>query len=314
MSMVVQKPDKEQVSLMLKSQQNRFIKNMEYDPNLIQQTDEGPVAFVEGEEIPILDMAFDVQIVQPGHVRANKELSSLIGKIVILLDPANPSDVAVDELTLMPVTIVNFGFRNFGPFDEKASDDDRKLLCYSFDGIVPSPRLPAPLNPVCAELALQNGEYHRRIVCPYATWNDDKKPDCRATVTLGFFDLERRIPLRISLHGTAFSAWNALQRAYKQAKNVARLKRKSINDYVIKMTVENFGTYVTPKFTLVESDGSFGKPSEYLPICKYYMETVFSRIPDETPPAQDALKEDEQLEEVTSEDKQALEEASEFAI
>lgn len=305
-------PSKEQLDAMIRSQQARFIKTREYDPELVTQTDDGPVAVIEGEEIPLLDMAFDVQVVQPGHVTNNKDLAKLVGKIVILLDPSNPGDVVTDELTLMPVTIVNFGFRNFGPFNEKANEDDKKLICYSMDGVQPSRKLPAPLNPVCSELVLQNGEYHRRAVCPYAQWDGDKKPDCRAVVTLGLFDLERKIPLRLQLHGTAYGAWTALQRAYKQAKNVARLKKKSINDYVIKMTVENNGTYMTPQFKLVEADGSMGKPADFLPVCKYYMDTVFARLPEEPVPS--AQIEDEKVGEITDGDKRELEEASDFVL
>lgn len=305
-------PAKDQVEAMIRSQQSRFIKTREYDPALVNQTDDGPVAVIGEEEIPLLDMAFDVQVVQPGHVRNNKELASLVGKIVVMLDPSNPGDVTADELTLMPVTIVSFGFRNFGPFDEKGGEDDKKLLCYSTDGVQPSRKLPAPMNPVCSELVLQNGEYHRRIVCPYAQWDGDKKPDCRAVVTLGLFDLERKIPLRLQLHGTAYGAWTSLQRAYKQARNVARLKKKSINDYVIKMTVENNGTYMTPQFKLVEADGETGKPSDYLPVCKYYMDTVFARLPEETPPP--AQIAEDKVGEITEGDEKELAEASDFVL
>lgn len=93
--------------------------------------------------------------------------------------------------------------------------------------------------------------------------------------------MERHIPILMRLHGTAIGAWNALQRSYRTAKNVARLKRKSIGDYYIELTVDYSGTYVTPVFTLKEGTEVTGKASDYMQICKYYMEKLFMRVPDE---------------------------------
>jgi hypothetical protein len=308
-------PNSQQITTLVQAQHNRFIKNREYDASFITQTDDGPVGTIDQEEIPLLDVAFDLQIVQPGHVTRNKALAPFTGKILIQFDKDDPAaNEAAEVLNLMPITIAGFGFRNFGPYDEKGGDDANRLLCYSNDGVIPSERVAVPLNSVCSELVLRNGEYQRKVVCPHAVWNDDSKPDCRAVVTLGLFDIERRIPVRLQLHGTAYGSWNALQRAYKQAKNVARLKRKSINDYVIRMSLENNGTYFTPQFRLVEAEESLGKPSRFLPVCKYYMEKLFSRVVEEEPVVESSAMAEVAAVETTAEDTQAVADGQGFTL
>lgn len=259
---------------LLEAQHARFIKNPDFSNELsLRATDDGPVATVAGEEIPLLDMAFDLQVVQPGHVTQNKKLAPLVGKILVLYDKEQPEAEYAEEMNLMPITIIGYGQRNFGAFDEA----EKKLLCYSNDGVVPADKVTVPMHHVCANVEQRNGEYVRNLVCPHAVWDGDKKPDCRTVVTLGFFDLERKIPVRLQLHGTGYGAWNQLQRAYRQARNVARLKKKSINDYIIRLSIKNEGTYMVPEFRLLEAPEEFGNPKDWLPICKYYMGTVFSR-------------------------------------
>lgn len=257
---------------LLEAQHSRFIKNMEYDLP-IAQTDDGPVATVNGEEVPLLDIFFDLQIVQPGHVTQNKKLSSLVGKILVLYNKEEPDSEYAEELYLIPITILGYGQRNFGPYDTQ----EGKLLCYSMDGVTPAERVTAPLHHVCAEVVFRNGEYIRNLVCPHATWSDDKKPDCRTVVSLAFLDMERKVPVRLQLHGTGIGAWNQLQKAYKQARNVARLRKKSINDCIIKLYIRNEGTYMVPEFKVQEAPESLGRPIDWLPVCKYYMQTIFSR-------------------------------------
>lgn len=202
-----------------------------------------------------------------------------VAKILVIYDENDPTQESTDHLNLAPITIVGTSMRNFGNFDSAASD--KKLLCYSSDGIVPADRVEVPLNPCCAEIVMGKNGPQRKVVCPEAIWKDGNKPCCREEVTVAFFDMERHIPILMRLHGTAIGAWNALQRSYRTAKNVARLKRKSIGDYYIELTVDYSGTYVTPVFTLKEGTEVTGKASDYMQICKYYMEKLFMRVPDE---------------------------------
>ena len=265
--------------LLIKAQQGRFLKNTDYSGLDIRRDDDGDVAILGDREIPLLDVAFPIKIVQPGHVTDNKALKDHVAKILVIYDENDPTQESTDHLNLAPITIVGTSMRNFGNFDSAASD--KKLLCYSSDGIVPADRVEVPLNPCCAEIVMGKNGPQRKVVCPEAIWKDGNKPCCREEVTVAFFDMERHIPILMRLHGTTIGAWNALQRSYRTAKNVARLKRKSIGDYYIELTVDYSGTYVTPVFTLKEGTEVTGKASDYMQICKYYMEKLFMRVPDE---------------------------------
>lgn len=264
-------PTQDQLSCLFESEKKRFV-NTEYDRTLVVRNDDGASMVINGEDVPLLDAAFELLVVQPGHIAERKELKDVKGKILEIWNKDDPTEIAVDELTLLPITIVSQGFRNFGTYGEGEKD----LVCYSVDGVVPSSKVPMPLNSVCSELTLRNGEYIRNVVCQYAQWQGNNKPQCRAVVTLAFFDLERKCPVTLQLHGTGYGAWTALQRSWKTAKNVARLKKKSINDYVLKLTVKDEGTYYVPEFRIVIDD-TFGDPKAYLPVRKYYLENLFAR-------------------------------------
>lgn len=246
--------------LLTKAQQGRFLKNTDYSGLDIRRDDDGDVAILGDREIPLLDVAFPIKIVQPGHVTDNKALKDHVAKILVIYDENDPTQESTDHLNLAPITIVGTSMRNFGNFDSAASD--KKLLCYSSDGIVPADRVEVPLNPCCAEIVMGKNGPQRKVVCPEAIWKDGNKPCCREEVTVAFFDMERHIPILMRLHGTAIGAWNALQRSYRTAKNVARLKRKSIGDYYIELTVDYSGTYVTPVFTLKEGTAEEEDASE----------------------------------------------------
>lgn len=268
-----------QKELLVKAQQGRFLANTDYSGLVIQTAEDGDVAVLGDQEIPLLDVAFPIKIVQPGHVSDNKALKDFVAKILVVYDENDPTQEATDHLKLAPITIVGTAMRNFGEFDSTAQN--KNLLCYSNDGIVPAERVEVPLNTRCADIAMGKDGPYRKVVCPEAVWNNGNKPCCREEITVAFFDMERHIPIIMRLHGTAIGAWNALQRSYRTAKNVARLKRKSINDYYIELTVDYSGTYVTPVFTLKEGNEITGKSADYIKICKYYMEKLFMRQPVE---------------------------------
>ena len=242
------------------------------------------------EEIPILSQDFELRIIQPGSVKHNKNLAPHIGKMML---PGLDAETSYDSMLLMPITIVWEGFRNFAPYVDGQTDE--ALLCYSCNGFTPSPKVTSPLNNVCTQLVVdEGGRPYRKIVCPYAIWEKGKKPVCRSIIALAFLALlvdGLRIPVRLQLHGTGMGAWNQLQREYKRTKNVAKLKRKSISDYVIRLTLENNGTYSSPRFTMIEAEEKLGKVSRYLPLIGRYMEHLYSRKTSETetvPPPSDA--------------------------
>jgi hypothetical protein len=169
---------------------------------------------------------------------------------------------------------VERGFRLFNSnFDDK---DNNKLLCFSKNGLYPHPNAAEPRNSICAVVDA-NGR--RDIKCPMAMWENGKVPQCREYVVLGAIDMIRKIPVTLQLHGVGMKAYNALGQAYTRAKNVARLKKKSINDYVIKFTLEDSGPYVTPKFDLIEYNEETGSPRDLINLAKYYRTTVFKYAP-----------------------------------
>lgn len=296
------------VSDALVAQQTAFIRNPEFDEGFIQGTGDEAVAIIDGEEIPVLNTSWELQIVQPGHVQKNSKFADKIGKILIVTGQKNEDPVEVlDSITLMPVNIIRNAWRLFtGTFGV-----DGKLLCYSNDGLCPSPKVDNPSSERCAEIIPGNGIPRRKILCPKAKWVGDMKPECRASVTLGFYAPELMMPLRLELHGTGYSAYNALQRSYNQVRNLARLKGKSINDYVVVLSTENKGTYCLPVFSLVEAPKNIN-PAKLLPLCKYYMSTVLApSIEDDnltqTETAQAEIN-------VTEEDMKAVEAAGQFQV
>lgn len=239
--------------------------------NLTTEMDEDgwPVAVVGEDRIPLVDTVFDLQIIQPGNVRNDKSLAKHIGELKIV-----QLDEFREEGWFLPITIINYGFRKYGEYAEGA---DNQLQCWSNDGLQPSPRAEMPCSDECAKLEVKNGVPYLNVTCSEAQWLDGKKPSCAQYINVALLDLERLIPVRLSLHGTGLGAWNQLQRAYKNVRNIAKLKGKSINDYVLKITTDNEGTFVKPNMEFIEAPEKFGKTSRFRPILQHYLETLFTR-------------------------------------
>jgi len=232
--------------------------------------DEGwPVAVIGDERIPMVDTVFDLQIVQPGNVRNDKSLAKHVGELrIVQLDEFR------EEGWFLPITIINYGFRKYGEYTEGA---ENQLQCWSNDGLTPSVRVTMPCSGECAKLEVKNGTPYLNVTCPEAQWVDGKKPACSQNINVALLDLERLIPVRLSLHGTGLGAWNQLQRAYKNTRNIAKLKGKSINDYVLRITTDNEGTFVKPNMEFIEAPERFGKTGRFRPILQHYLETLFTR-------------------------------------
>ncbi|MGN1038864.1 MAG: hypothetical protein ACI4P0_05665 [Mailhella sp.] len=243
-------------------------------------TDEfgGPATKVGDEDIALLDVAYRVGVVQPGTVMNNKDNKDLVkNKGKLSLTFGKDEAEYVDELWVKPVTIVSYGFSMFDK--QFAQGDDNAPVCYSTNGLTPAQDVLDPMNPVCAESVLRNGIPAVSPVCPRAVWvKGGGKPQCQQRVTVGLFDLERKIPLILSLHGTGMAAWNSLCREYANLKNRCRWRRESMSSYALKITLEDRGTYYVPTFTLAippaEITDGAGK---YDGVCAWYAGTVFAR-------------------------------------
>lgn len=240
---------------------------------------DGAVATINGGSIPIVDAAFDLALVQPGSVQSNKELASKVGKLWLKYG-TDEADF-FDELYLIPICIVGYRRSKFAKFDNstKASTP----LCYSSNGLNPSPSMAvAPDCEQCATVAMVNGTYRMDAVCPSAIWKDGEKPSCQLSVSVAFMTVGNCIPVIMNLHGVGMSAFNKLKRDSKKAKNVARIRNKSLDNYIIRLTTDNAGTYVAPVFSFVEAPAEFGDIAPYKAIAIYFRNSLFTRASEET--------------------------------
>lgn len=234
-------------------------------PEIEQDSDGWQLARIGEERLPVMTADFPLLLIQPGHIARNKELAAHFGEFVIegLQDYAR-------EFRLLPLTIVRQGLRFFADYDD-GTNEAKNLLCYSLDGLTPSPRVTSPMSPVCSRVAFRAGRPYRVYVCSHAVWRSDK-PSCRSEVTVAFFDMNRKIPLRLQLKGLGMSAWNALQREYKRAGNIAKLRGLSIADFSIRLTAESRGSFMTPAFSMQYDES---RPSRYLPLLRLYLDLLY---------------------------------------
>lgn len=242
---------------------------------------DGAVANINGNSIPIVDAAFDLALVQPGSVQSNKELSSKVGKLWLKYG-TDDADF-FDELYLIPICIVGYRRSKFAKFDNstKASTP----LCYSSNGLTPSSTMAVvPECEQCATVDVINGSYIMNAVCPSAIWKDGEKPSCQLSVSVAFMIVGNCIPVIMNLHGVGMSAFNKLKRDSRKAKNVARIRNKSLDNYIIRLTTDNAGTYVAPVFSFVEAPAEYGNMASFKAIALYFRNLLFTRAPEEAQP------------------------------
>ncbi len=270
---------------------------------ILTYDDGGAIATINGEKVTLIDDAFELSLVQPGSVQSKKELASKVGKLWMKVetDPINEKDF-YDQLYLMPISIVGYRRSKFTKFDNNAKA--ASPLCYSLNGLDPSPTLSVtPDCEHCATLEKVNGTFRMNAVCPSAIWQDGEKPACQLTMSVAFMTLGRCIPVIMNLHGVGMSAFNKLRRDSKKVRNVARLRNKSIDNYVIRLTTDNAGTYVAPVFSFVEAPEELGDVSVYRKLAVYFRNLMFTHSSEaaaEETSVIEATKEEQTKEEVTA--------------
>ena len=243
---------------------------------LVTQLDsEGwPFAVIDDQEYAIVTSDFEMFVVQNGHAGEDPKFLGHAGEIYV-----SGMELFSAERTLLPISIVSHGFRMYTKYE--GPQKEAQLLCYSSNGVTPAARVEAPMNSCCSEIEVVGGVERRKVVCPHALWTDDNKPACQQVITLAFLDITdpaTPIPVRTQFKGTGLGAWNAFSREYGRIRNVAKLKRQSVSDYALKMTVNNKGTYCTPVFTMYYDET---RPSRYIPLLAYYREQFYMREPQE---------------------------------
>lgn len=223
------------------------------------------IARIGEERFPIMSTDFSLILIQTKHITRDKTHASHYGEFFI-----EGLQEYASELRLLPMSILHQGMRYFAEYE--SGDEGQNLLCYSTDGVTPSPRIPAPQSPVCSEVVMRAGRPYRAFVCPHAIWQGENKPRCRNEATVAFLDLERKIPLRFQLKGLAMSAWNALRREYSRACNVAKLRGLSIADFSIRLSTEEKGEFMVPVFTMRHDEA---QPSRYQPLLRLYLDLLY---------------------------------------
>ena len=233
----------------------------------VKESEEGPYVVIDGEEVPVIDSVATITVVQPGHltIKDNKaKYANHKGKFYNELLEESSS-----ELRLLPLAVLRHGRRLYAPYDP----NNTELLCYSLDGENPASKVEQPICDKCGTFTVSpRGEYFVPN-CPKSVWAGDKKPECSESLMVAFFDIDKKIPVEMQLTGTQISAWNAFKKSYKQKKNAARIKRKSINDFIIKALVEDEGTYVSVSFALENAEQE--NPGKYGPLMKLYWDNLF---------------------------------------
>lgn len=236
--------------------------------------DGSPVMLIEGEEVPVMEFEnvrslFSLMVVQAGHGTKDPKFRKHAGEIFI----SGLEDFS-EKRILLPVSVIRTGRQMFDAYT--GAEDNKDPLCYSTNGVTPSNKVAMPMNPICCEIETRNGREFDKVVCPKAVWEDGKKPECNKYIDLAFLDITdgTPIPVHMTLKSTGLGAWNTFAQEYSRMKNVARLKKHSINDYVIVMTVEDKATYFVPNFRLEYSEE---KPSRLAKLASFYRDNLFNR-------------------------------------
>lgn len=245
-----------------------------------------PCIMIDEKEIPLYNQDTPVSIVQPGSVQQNRELAPHKGKFHINF--GGEDSEFVEELWLLPITVINRGFVKFA--GDYNSQQTPQRLCWSNNGLVHEPDVPMPCSPKCAVLNMRDGVPTLKKVCPEAMYVEGQRSSCREFINVAFFDLKREVPVRFRLHGTAISSWYELSKDYTRTINNARRKRLNVGDYVIHATLEDNGTYYKPVFQFVYAPEDIQTPSKYQPILHWYLTALYSNTnnPDATQASVDA--------------------------
>lgn len=229
-------------------------------PAEIFEGDNGPLTLVSGNEVIVVDTIFDVRLVQPGHVKKNKELKNYIGQFYY-----PDLELSVEKLRLLPISIIGRGRRLYPPYDS----GDNQLLCYSHDGLVPAGKVESPFSDRCAMIT-EKGRYE--ALCEKAKWIGGTPPDCGDQLSLALYDIDKKLPIRMQLSGTGISAWNKFNKELKKQRNIARIKGKKVADHILEVTGELEGTYCRPIFSYVEAPDE--NPGAYAPLLEWYLRNV----------------------------------------
>lgn len=211
-------------------------------------TENGPSVIIDGLDYAVTSSCYTLEMGQNGKYR---------GKLVI-----EDLEIVDDERLLLPICIKGktraYYSKGYTPGVSERPD------CSSADGVKPRSNIEQPLADLCAD-------------CDMSKFGDDRTPPrCREYLTVVFLDItDADMPFAVewTFHRTSLGAWNRFMRTMRTRLDIARLKRKSMNDFAIRASIEDKGNFVVPVFEMVERPGA----SKFLPLQAAY----FSQFTDE---------------------------------
>ncbi len=234
----------------------------------IRNGEDGQMALIAGEETTVYDTMFELNLIQPGTVKKNPELKSLKGRFYF-----PDIELDSDKLRLLPIAQLGYGRRLWPNFDS----GETELICYSNDGLVPSPKVPHPQSSHCA---IRGEDGYLQPACAKAEWVDGNKAQCRSVLTLILFDIDFKIPVKLQLSGKGISAWNKFRRESKKQRDIARFKKMKLSNHILELTTDDEGTYFEYKFNYVDCQDI--TPGAFIPLLHHYA-SMFMPVDEASP-------------------------------
>ena len=241
--------------------------------------DGSEAVMINGNAYPIMDTYFELSLVQPGALRFNDKLKpEYVGKFWKKLSEEPSDEDIVDQLYLIPICVLNYSRSKFAKFDGNKTSTP---LCRSRDGMYPETGELTPDAPQCAKLV------NNRLVplCPSAKKSaSGEKAQCTLTVNVAFLDIQEGIPLFMRMRGTGMQAFIDLDKNMARARNVARIRHRNLDDYVVLLKGKHEGTYARLLASYVKAPEEFGDMSTYRTLAAHYRAKLFNRAPQEEEP------------------------------
>lgn len=259
-------PIQEEIFEFRKAELEKFMRMNAEFPD-IAETVNGPMCILDGEEYPVVHQVFKTTLVQPGHCKKHPHLKPHKGKFCV-----EDIDRSWEELHLIPVGVVRHG-RSL--FDSEFKDGvESKPVCFSTNGMYPSPRGTAIVSDRCAELGKSSvGIPYLKPVCPSAVYEEGRKTPCSEYVEVVFLALNINMaPLKFTFKGFGLKNYKLGMTKYLKKSTGSVFIKETPYDSYFKVTITDKDTWVEPEFTLV-TDPSLNL-KKFIPLVNHYLTTV----------------------------------------
>jgi hypothetical protein len=287
----------------------------------LQIVDQGAVKILtlsDGSAVPLVNkVPLWAKFIQPGSVKKSKVLK---GKKGMFYFPAyataegegedaeipDEDDLFSTELRVLYIGMYGIQRALMPPYE---SDGDNEPICASGDGIWPLARIEVPRADKCGTWVTREGKPpFIKDICESGKWKGKVKPDCKRTFLHLFFDLDRKCPVMLPLHGTNIGPFRKLEEKAMLLHLKAIPKGLDLGKYFIRIYKgEDKDTYIQMGFNFAMADDI--DPSLYQPAVAWYQENLLpvlgedpeppkreegQNVPELTPEEQEALKADQE--------------------